>query len=30
MVAKEMTYDEYLDEEAFVGMKIMNLTQRTD
>ncbi len=27
MVAKEMTYDEYLDEEAFVNMKIMNLTQ---
>jgi DNA-directed RNA polymerase subunit RPC12/RpoP len=27
MVAKEMTYDEYLDEEAFVSMKIMNLTQ---
>jgi DNA-directed RNA polymerase subunit RPC12/RpoP len=27
MVAKEMTYDEYLDEEAFVSMKILNLTQ---
>ena len=27
MVAKEMTYDEYLDEEAFVSMKIMNLMQ---
>lgn len=27
MVAKEMTYDEYLDEEAFVNMKIVNLTQ---
>jgi len=27
MVAKEMTYDEYLDEEAFVNMKILNLTQ---
>jgi rubrerythrin len=27
MVAKEMTYDEYLDEEAFVSMKILNLPQ---
>lgn len=27
MVAKEMTYDEYLDEDAFINMKIMNLSQ---
>jgi rubrerythrin len=27
MVAKEMTYDEYLDEEAFVSMNILNLSQ---
>jgi len=26
-VAKEMTYDEYLDEEAIVSMKILNLPQ---
>lgn len=27
MVAKEMTYDEYLDEDAFINVKIMNSSQ---